>query len=190
METSREEELRSEFIKRYEEYYNKRFDDKDTEDAPVRSLSRIINDGELSPIRKITIDLRFSKASIMRSIESLIKSEKDYYEKLFDLYVKIQADSQGIEHPQDIDEIIKQQRRKRLPKRFYRRIRDLKLYEQQLEIWDAKEREKLSWSKIVDRFEYITNIGMARDYYDAAKEKIKVGPPFGYPSQMPHIYLE
>jgi hypothetical protein len=164
---SKTEQLSREFELRYLEHTGKSEEQFQVE-APIPE----------KPVRttmfgfpfKVTleVDLRFKKGRIVKAIKKLlddIEHGRGKYETISMIFKWRKANLENVElHPH-----------------YSKRIRDdsLELYRQFLQVWDLREREKKSWSKIVQRLPYLQNIDMARDYYKAAKRCVEEGPPFG-----------
>jgi hypothetical protein len=75
-------------------------------------------------------------------------------------------------------------KRKELPQHYSKKLKDPDYYERCLEVWDLREKEKKSWSQIVDRLKQYhdhktASISTARNYHRVACRLIKEGLP-GY----------
>ena len=131
---------------------------------------------------KIEVDLNYSKKRLMEEFKVFIDDwKKNYDEKFKQLLEKKlskEKEFRNLEHKKkDFEKAYKKEMKKRRVK--YQPKYHFDNFDEYLQVWDLKEKEKLTWKKIATKLFPNRDIGngveTARNYHRAARELIEKG---------------
>ena len=175
-----ERDLYDEFVKRHCEVFNISISDffKNRPELPRPVVVESVNSEPFEPNIILKANLCFSTTKILIEIEEQVRQYKKLYERKFENFVRDGKSDMPACHT---DLVVKQMKKGRLVERATSSPHELEVYRQQLTVYDLREREKLTFSEILDRSEWASELPDIYNRYNAAKRYIDIGPPFGPP---------
>jgi hypothetical protein len=129
-------------------------------------------------ILKLSLDLNYSKKTLLENLENQIDEWKETYNSAIDQYyikklIKEKLKLKESEIDSELKNIIAQEKSRRREK-YTPQKNHWDLYELYIQVYDLKEEKKLSWAKIAKEMK-LNSVQTARNYYKAAKRHIKNG---------------
>jgi hypothetical protein len=174
-----EQLLYAEFVKRHCEAFSLSMDEfcESRPEVPRPVKVKETGHAPLEPELTLTIDLRFSGDDILGEIEEMVRRYKQRYEARFKEFIR--SNDSGM--PACHAELMLHQVRKGGLVSQGVSSRELETYRRQLEVYDLREREGLSFQQILQRCQWTDDEFAVQRHYAAAKRHVDMGPPFGPP---------
>ena len=174
-----ERDLYDEFVKRHCEVFNILRSDffRNRPEVPMPVVVENASSTPLEPYLNLKADLRFSSKKILKELEKHIRQFKKMYEQNFEKYVRDGKSDMPACHT---DLVVNQMKKGRLAEQGAS-LRELEVYRRQLAVYDLREREKLTFTEILKRSAWTSELHDIHNSYNAAKRYIDIGPPFGPP---------
>ena len=178
-----ERDLYDEFVKRHCEAFNVSTSEfyKNRPELPRPVVVESVNSGPFEPYINLKINLCFSTKKILKELEELVRQHKKLYEREFENFVREGKSDMPACHT---DLVVKQMKKGRLVESDTSSPRELEVYRQQLTVYDLRERQKLTFSEILERSGWASGLHDIHNHYNAAKRYIDIGPPFGPPFRL------
>ena len=178
-----ERDLYDEFVKRHCEAFNISKSDffKNRPELPRPVVVESVSSGPSEPCINLKVNLCFSTKKVLTELEKRVRQYKKLYEQEFEKFVRDGKSNMPACHT---DLVVKQMKKGRLVEGGTSSPRDLKVYRQQLTVYDMRERQNLKFSEILERSGWASGLHDIYNHYNAAKRYIDIGPPFGPPFRL------